>query len=357
MEGTETGQDKKTNEKKRKAKKRKDNYRRCGILGSHMRILQTAPVAHREGLRLWHIACFVFSWISFVVKEGRTNSGTSSCLDRKALGYNEDGKDIGTHCGRVRRKSKCHVLLLQKEEVDPTTRKLDFAQQESIWGQWKRAWEGKRPAATCKFKLDECSGTRRDFCLGCSNALAASTACEVTDRLFPPHFSLFSIFGIDGWSAEVSCSMVSQPLWPACWIDTLDRSSSSVSRAVQDVWDVYRMSWRLYLLMCFLLSGMRCLGLLLMIFGPFGATMRKGVFLERPVGPVVSLRPATLPFQEEVCYVFVAGVWEVELLVAVVLVANAGGTSAAATRTSISGSSNRGARNTAAIRINPSSAS
>ena len=23
--------------------------------------------------------------------------------------------------------------------------------------------EGKRPAATCKFKLDECSGTRRDF--------------------------------------------------------------------------------------------------------------------------------------------------------------------------------------------------
>ena len=26
--------------------------------------------------------------------------------------------------------------------------------------------EGKRPAATCKFKLDECSGSRRDFILG-----------------------------------------------------------------------------------------------------------------------------------------------------------------------------------------------
>ena len=26
----------------------------------------------------------------------------------------------------------------------------------------------------------------------------------------------------------------------ACWIDTPDRSSSSVSRAVQDAWDVYR---------------------------------------------------------------------------------------------------------------------
>ena len=36
--------------------------------------------------------------------------------------------------------------------------------------------EEKRPAASCKFKLDECSGTRGDFILGCANALAASTA-------------------------------------------------------------------------------------------------------------------------------------------------------------------------------------
>ena len=42
--------------------------------------------------------------------------------------------------------------------------------------------ERERPAATCKFKLDECSGTRRDFILGCSNAVAASIACRVTDR-------------------------------------------------------------------------------------------------------------------------------------------------------------------------------
>ena len=31
-----------------------------------------------------------------------------------------------------------------------------------------------------------------------------------------------------------------RPLWPACWLDTPDRSSSSSSRNVQDVWDVYR---------------------------------------------------------------------------------------------------------------------
>ena len=46
--------------------------------------------------------------------------------------------------------------------------------------------EGKRLAATCKFRLDDCSGSRRDFILGCFNAVAASTACRVTDRWFPP---------------------------------------------------------------------------------------------------------------------------------------------------------------------------
>ena len=45
---------------------------------------------------------------------------------------------------------------------------------------------------------------------------------------------------IDAWSAEVSYPVVSQPLRLACWIDTPDGSSSSVSRAVQDAWDIYR---------------------------------------------------------------------------------------------------------------------
>ena len=40
--------------------------------------------------------------------------------------------------------------------------------------------------------------------------------------------------------ADVSCPVACQPLWPACWLDTPDRSSSSSSRIVQDVWDVYR---------------------------------------------------------------------------------------------------------------------
>ena len=64
--------------------------------------------------------------------------------------------------------------------------------------------------------------------------------CCVTDKWFTPHFSLLARFRIDAWMADVSCPIACQPLWPACWLDTPDRSSSSSSRVVQDVWDVYR---------------------------------------------------------------------------------------------------------------------
>ena len=72
------------------------------------------------------------------------------------------------------------------------------------------------------------------------NALAASTACRVTDGWFSPRFSVFAEFSTRQWTAEVSCPRVTQPVWPACWIDTPDRSSSSTSEVVQDIWDVYR---------------------------------------------------------------------------------------------------------------------
>ena len=34
--------------------------------------------------------------------------------------------------------------------------------------------KGRKPDATCKFRLEGCVGTRRDFVVGCPNALAAS---------------------------------------------------------------------------------------------------------------------------------------------------------------------------------------
>ena len=76
--------------------------------------------------------------------------------------------------------------------------------------------EEKRPAAACKLRREDCAGSRRDFILGCSNALAASTACTVTDRWFTPHFSVLATFCISRWTADVACPEVCQPVWPAC---------------------------------------------------------------------------------------------------------------------------------------------
>ena len=76
--------------------------------------------------------------------------------------------------------------------------------------------------------------------VACSNALAASTACRVTERWFTPQFSVLAEFGIRQWTAEVSGPSVTQPLWPACWVDTLDRSSLSESEIVHDSGNIYR---------------------------------------------------------------------------------------------------------------------
>ena len=55
-----------------------------------------------------------------------------------------------------------------------------------------------------------------------------------------------------------------------------------------------------------------------MIAGPSGAKVLRQVYLGRIVGLVAPLRLAALPFFEEVCYAFVVGVWEAEMLAAVV---------------------------------------
>ena len=78
-----------------------------------------------------------------------------------------------------------------------------------------------------------------NFIVGCPNALAASDACFVTDRWFTPHVSVVARIRIDAWSADIACPEVCQSVWPACWMDTPDRSSSSAVRVVQDVWDVF----------------------------------------------------------------------------------------------------------------------
>ena len=76
---------------------------------------------------------------------------------------------------------------------------------------------GLTPDVTCRFNSEEGTGSRRDFFVGCPNALAASNAWYVTDRWFSLHFSVVARFRIDAWMADVACPVVCQPVWPACW--------------------------------------------------------------------------------------------------------------------------------------------
>ena len=99
---------------------------------------------------------------------------------------------------------------------------------------------GLAPDVTCRFSREDGTGSRRDFFVGCPGTLAASQACYVTDRWFTPHFTVLARFRIGAWMADVAYLVVCQPIWLACWLDTPDRSSSSSSRVVQDVWDIYR---------------------------------------------------------------------------------------------------------------------
>ena len=147
---------------------------------------------------------------------------------------------------------------------------------------------GLAPDATCRFSREAGTGSRRELFVGCPNALAAAQACYVTDRWFTPHFSVLARFRIGASMADVACLIVCQPIWPACWLNTPDKSSSSSSRAVQDVWGVYRDM--------FLLLG-----------------MLRRVYFRPTLELEVPLKPAALLFLAEVCYEFVIGVWEAEL--------------------------------------------
>ena len=179
---------------------------------------------------------------------------------------------------------------------------------------------GVAPDVTCRFSREDGTGSRGDFFVGCPSALAASEACYVTDRWFTPHFSVVARFRIGAWMADVACPIACQPIWPACWLDIHDRSSSSSSRLVQDVWDVYRDELGVVPDDVVLALRMLLPGLLLMTCGLFRVLMRRPVYLGLMLLLEVLLMLATLPFLVEVCYGFVAGVWEAELLAAGVLV-------------------------------------
>ena len=167
---------------------------------------------------------------------------------------------------------------------------------------------GTAPVATCRFSLEGGAGTRGDFLVGCPNALAASDACFGTDRwLLPTSLLLLALWYVNLSGLPVGWILL---IGPPRLLLVLSRMSGMSTG----------MSWGWFLMMLFLPLGMLPPGLVLMIFGLFGAGVRRMGCSVLILGLVDPLWPAALLFLVEVCSVFVAGVWEAELLVAVVLV-------------------------------------
>ena len=63
-------------------------------------------------------------------------------------------------------------------------------------------------------------------------------SCQIAGLLLP-HFAVCAEFALTSWDAVVERARIHSPLWPACWLDCPDRSRSSPTSVVRDIWDVY----------------------------------------------------------------------------------------------------------------------
>ena len=82
--------------------------------------------------------------------------------------------------------------------------------------------------------------------------------CSVLpDRWFTPHFAVCAEFALSSWDATVERARIHSPLWPACWLDCPDRSRSSQSPVIRDIWDVY-IRWLVSCLWRFVLTFFVC---------------------------------------------------------------------------------------------------
>ena len=93
---------------------------------------------------------------------------------------------------------------------------------------------GLTPDVTCRFSREEGTGSRRislsDVPMLLLHLMLVMSL--IGDLLLT--FSVLARFRSGAWMADVACPVACQPVWPACWLDTSDRSSSPSTRVVQD---------------------------------------------------------------------------------------------------------------------------
>ena len=106
-------------------------------------------------------------------------------------------------------------------------------------GDWARA-AGVGPDVTCKRDWACLGGTRRDFVLGCPLAAAALGGCWVDGCCWiQPHLSVCASFVAARWSGKVIQPVRVSPLWPASWVSVVDKTRTSRSAEVRDIWEIY----------------------------------------------------------------------------------------------------------------------
>ena len=112
-----------------------------------------------------------------------------------------------------------------------------------LWVDLQASWasaSGREPEMTCKRTWDSDSGNRRDFQIGCPLCAAAVLSCSVLrDRWLQPHFAVRTWFDACRWTVRVAQPFRFTPVWPASWIQAVDRSRTSRSAEVRRIWEVY----------------------------------------------------------------------------------------------------------------------
>ena len=112
-----------------------------------------------------------------------------------------------------------------------------------LWIDLEAAWAwaaGSEPSVTCKRDWASPGGTRRDSVVGCPLAAAALSGCWVDcSRWVQPYLSVCASFDVGRWNAVARRPVRFTSLWPASWVAVVDKSRSSRSAEVIEVWLVY----------------------------------------------------------------------------------------------------------------------
>ena len=168
---------------------------------------------------------------------------------------------------------------------------------------------GVLPSSTCQFQLDEDKGSRRDFILACSIALAAASMCSVlSDRWFTPHFAVHAEFALSSWDAFVERARIHPCGLLAGWIAPI--AADLLRHRLFVIFGRFTFVRLVLYLLRFVLTFFVCVILLMLIHpGFFGVVRLRLVFLVPILLQVALSSQILVVMLDEVLSPFAPYVW------------------------------------------------